>query len=63
MQEMQVQSLGWGDPPEKKMATCPNILAWEIHGQRSFAGYSPWGCKQWHMTEHAHSIRADIQGI
>ena len=30
MQEMQVQSLSWGDPLEKEMATCPNILAWEI---------------------------------
>ena len=30
MQEMQVQSLGWEDPLEMEMATCPNILAWEI---------------------------------
>ena len=27
---MQVQSLGWEDPPEKEMATHFNILAWEI---------------------------------
>ena len=30
MQEMQVQSLGWGDPLEKKMATHASILAWKI---------------------------------
>ena len=30
MQEMQVQFLGWEDPPEKEMATYSNILAWEI---------------------------------
>ena len=32
MQEAQVQSLGWEDPPEKKkkMATHSSILAWEI---------------------------------
>ena len=30
MQEMQVQSLGWDDPLEKKMATHWSILAWEI---------------------------------
>ena len=30
MQETRVQSLGWEDPLEKKMATHPSILAWEI---------------------------------
>ena len=30
MQEMQVQSLGWDDPLETKMATHSSILAWEI---------------------------------
>ena len=30
MQETQIQSLGWEDPLEKGMATCPSILAWEI---------------------------------
>ena len=30
MQETLVQSLGQEDPLEKKMATHPSILAWEI---------------------------------
>ena len=30
MKELQVQSLGWEDPPEKEMATHSRILAWEI---------------------------------
>ena len=30
MQETCVQSLGWEDPLEKKMATHSSILAWEI---------------------------------
>ena len=30
MQETQVQSLGWEDPLEKKMATHSRTLAWEI---------------------------------
>ena len=30
MQETQVQSLGWEDPLENKMATHSSILAWEI---------------------------------
>ena len=29
------------------MATHSSILAWEIHGQRSLAGYSPRGHKSW----------------
>ena len=27
------------------MATHSSTLAWRIHGQRSLAGYSPWGAK------------------
>ena len=30
IQETWVQSLGWEDPLEKKMATYSSILAWEI---------------------------------
>ena len=30
VQEMQVQSLDWEDPPEKEMATHSSILLWEI---------------------------------
>ena len=54
MQEMQgttVQSLGWGDPLEKEMATTPIFLPGKSHGQRSLVGYSPWGCKQSNTTE------------
>ena len=35
------------------MATYSNILPGESHGQRSLAGYSPWGHKELDMTEHA----------
>ena len=48
MQETWVQFLGWDDPVEKKMATHSSILAWRIFcGQRSLAGYSPWGHQSW----------------
>ena len=30
----------------------PIFLAGELHGQRSLAGYSPWGHKESDMTEH-----------
>ena len=39
-QKMQGRSLSEEDPLEKKMATHSSILAWEMHGQRSVAGYS-----------------------
>ena len=43
MQETQVRSLDREDSLEKGMATYSSILAWEVHGQRSLVGYSPWG--------------------
>ena len=42
-QETQVRSLGQEDSLEK--ATNSKLLPGEFHGQRSLAGYSPWGCK------------------
>ena len=39
------------DPPEKGMATTLVSLPREFHGQRSLAGYSPWGCKESDTTE------------
>ena len=38
--------LGGEDSLEKEMATQSSIFAWEeLHGQKSPAGYSPWGHK------------------
>ena len=45
VQETRVRFLGQEDPLEKEMATTPVFLPGESHGQRSLAGYSPWGCK------------------
>ena len=56
--EMEVQSLGPEDLLEEEMATHSSILAWKIAWKRSLVGYSPWGCKQSDMTEHAtHTTR------
>ena len=55
LQETQILSLGWKDPLEKEMATHSSILAWEIQGQRSLAGYSPCGCKESELTERARA--------
>ena len=43
MRETWVQSLGWEHPLEEGMASTPVFLPGESHGQRSLAGYSPWG--------------------
>ena len=43
-QEIRVQSLGREDHLEYEMASHSSILVpGEFHGQRSLAGYSPWG--------------------
>ena len=43
--------LGWEDPLEKGMVPTPVFLPGEFHGQRSLAGYSPWGRKDSDPTE------------
>ena len=47
MLETWVRSLGRKDPLEEEMATHSG----ESHGQRSLAGYSPWGGKELDATE------------
>ena len=47
IQETWVQSLGWEDPLEAGMANPVQYSCLENpHGQRSLAGYNPWGCKE-----------------
>ena len=46
VQEARIPSLGGQDPWEKGMATQCSALPGEPHGQKSLAGYSPWGCKR-----------------
>ena len=52
-QETEVPSLGWEDALEEGMAT-PVFLPGKSLGQRSLAGYSPWGCKESDMTERTY---------
>ena len=42
--ETQAHSLGREDFLEKGMATHSVFVPGHLHGQRSLAGYSPWGC-------------------
>ena len=39
-------------PWRKKWQPTPVLLPGESHGQRSLAGYSPWGRKESDMDEH-----------
>ena len=52
MQDTWVQSLGWNDRLEEDMANHSSILAWGISwAEESCRLHSPWGCKDWDMTE------------
>ena len=46
MQETQVRSLGWEDPLEEGMATCPSILAWRIPWTEEPAGLQSLGSQR-----------------
>ena len=43
---MQVRSLGWEDPLEKKMATHSSILAWEIPWTDESGGLQSMGLQK-----------------
>ena len=43
MWETWIRSLGWKDPLEREWLCTPVFWPGESHGQRSLAGYSPWG--------------------
>ena len=43
---MWVRSLVWEDSLEEGRATHSSILTRKSHGQRSLAGYSPWGRRE-----------------
>ena len=62
-QEMRVLSLGQEEPPRRrKWQPTPAFLPGEPHGQRSLAGYSPWGCKDLDTAEqlNMHTTAEDI---
>ena len=51
MRETLVRFLGQEDPWRRKWLPTPVFLPGESHGQRSLAGYSPWGRKQLDMIK------------
>ena len=67
--ERWVWSLGWGDPRVEEIPwrrawqPTPMFLPGESHGQRSLAGYSPWGCKESGMTEQLSLTPLNKTGV
>ena len=60
MLETPVGSLGWKIPWKREWLPTPVFLPGEFHGQRSLAGYSPWGHKESDTAErltHTHKLR------
>ena len=51
IQETQFRSLGQEDPLEKGWQLTPVFPPGEFQGQRSLAGYDPWGRKESDVTE------------
>ena len=47
----EVRKTSWS----RKWQPTPVFLPGKSHGQRNLEGYSPWSCKELHMTEHAHA--------
>ena len=43
-------------PWRRKWQPTPVFLPGKSHGQRSLVGYSPWGCKEWDMTEQHQAL-------
>ena len=57
-------------PWRRKQQPTPVFLPGESRGQRSLAGYSPWGCKESDTMEYTHisvfdsvlNIMCDVEG-
>ena len=43
--------VGQKDPLEEEAAAHFSVLPGKSHGQRSWVGYSPWGCTELDATE------------
>ena len=56
MPETWVQSPSWEDPWRREWIHTPVSLPGEFHGQRSLAGYSPWGHKELDTAEATEHI-------
>ena len=51
MQEIRVTRLGQENPLEKEMTVHSSSLGWNIPWMKEPVGYSPWGRKEYDMTD------------
>ena len=50
-------------PRRREWQSTPVFLPGEFHGQRSLAGYSPWGCKELDTPEQlSHKLHEWVDG-
>ena len=54
VQETQVQSLGWEDPLEKRMATHASIVAWRIPRTEEPGRLQSMSCMSWTRLSNSH---------
>ena len=54
MQEVRIRSLGREGPRSREWQPTLVFLSEKFHGQRSLAGYSPWGHKKSDLAEHIY---------
>ena len=59
MQETWVWFLGWEDPWRRAWLPIPVFWPGEFHGQRSLAGYSPWGGRELDTLSDFHFHRIE----
>ena len=50
-------------PCRRAWQPAPVFMSGESHGQRSLAGYSPWGHKELDMTEHKYTDDKLVFGV
>ena len=63
MWETWIQYLGWKDSPGGGHGSSLQYSCLENpHGQRSLAGYRPWGCKELDMTEQLNTAQNTTPG-
>ena len=62
-QETQVQSLGWEDPSEQKVATHSSVFTWKIPWTEEPGGLTVQGVTESDMTEHPHILLYSLFSI
>ena len=63
MQETPVRSLGWEDPPEKRVATHSSILAWRIPRTEEPGGLPSMGSQSQTRMRDQHLLTMETDGV